>query len=104
MYTASDQYKPQMQKRMFYFPMDFGKLTIDGLIDTGALSSAIHEMDLQKIRLRSLKSVIREGSPTNFQTMVANGQLETPKITIELKFGVGDIEFHEIFIVMESLT
>ena len=36
--------------------------------------------------------------------MVANGQLETPKGTVELKFGVGDIEFHEIFIVMEKLT
>ena len=36
--------------------------------------------------------------------MVANGQLETSKGTIELKFEVGDIEFHEIFIVMEHLT
>ena len=36
------------QKRMLYFPMDFGELTIDGLIDTGALSSAIPEMDLRK--------------------------------------------------------
>ena len=36
--------------------------------------------------------------------MVANGQLETPKSTIELKFEVGDIEFHETFIVMEHLA
>ena len=36
--------------------------------------------------------------------MVANGLLETPKSTIELKFEVGDIEFHEIFIMMENLT
>ena len=92
------------KKRMLYFPMDFGELTIDGLIDTGALSSAIPEMDLRKIRLLSPQSVIREGSPPNFQIMVANGQLETPKSTIELKFEVGDIEFHEIFIVMEHLT
>ena len=92
------------KKRMLYFPMDFGKLTIDGLIDTGALSSAIPEMDLRKIRLLSSQSVIREGPPPNFQIMVANGQLETPKSTIELKFEVGDIEFHEIFIVMEHLT
>ena len=92
------------EKRIFYFPMDFGELTIDGLIDTGALSSAIPEMDLWKIRLLSPQSVIREGPPPNFQIMVANGQLETPKSTIELKFEVGDIEFHEIFIVMEHLT
>ena len=92
------------KKRMLYFPMDFGELTIDGLIDTGALSSAIPEMDLRKIRLLSPQSVIREGPPPNFQIRVANGQLETPKSTIELKFEVGDIEFHEIFIVMEHLT
>ena len=92
------------KKRMLYFPMDFGELTIDGLIDTGALSSAIPEMDLRKIRLLYPQSVIREGPPPNFQIMVANGQLETPKSTIELKFEVGDIEFHEIFIVMEHLT
>ena len=36
--------------------------------------------------------------------MVANGQLETPKITVELKFVVEDIEFHEIFFVVEKLT
>ena len=36
--------------------------------------------------------------------MVANGQLKTSRSTIELKFEVGDIEFHEIFIVMENLT
>ena len=92
------------KKRMLYFPMDFGELTIDGLIDTGALSSAIPEMDLRKIRLLSPQSFIREGPPPNFQIMVANGQLETPKSTIELRFEVGDIEFHEIFIVMENLT
>ena len=92
------------KQRMLHFPMDFGELTIDGLIDTGALSSAIPEMDLGKIRLLSPQSVIREGPPPKFQIMVANGQLETPKSTIELKFEVGDIEFHEIFIVMEHLT
>ena len=84
--------------------MDFGELTIDGLIDSVALSSAIPEMDLRKIRLLSPQSVIREGPPPNFQIMAASGQLETPKSTIELKFEVGDIEFHEIFIVMEHLT
>ena len=35
--------------------------------------------------------------------MVANGDLETPKSTVELEFEVGDIEFQENFIVMEKL-
>ena len=36
--------------------------------------------------------------------MVANGQLETPKSIVELKFEVGDIENYETFIVMEKRT
>ena len=39
------------KRRMLYFPMDFGELTLDDLVDTGAgaLSNAIPEADLQKI-------------------------------------------------------
>ena len=92
------------KRRMLYFPMDFGELTLDGLVDTGALSSAIPEADLRKIRLLAPQSIVKEGPAPNFQIMVANGQLETPRSTVELKFEVGDIEFHEIFIVMEKLT
>ena len=34
---------------MLYFPMDFRELNFDGLIDMGALSSAIPEDNLLKI-------------------------------------------------------
>ena len=47
------------KKRMLYFPMDYGELTIDGIIGTGALSSAIPEKDLWKFRLLSPQSVIQ---------------------------------------------
>ena len=30
--------------------------------------------------------------------------METPKALVELEFEVGDIEFHEIFIVLDNLT
>ena len=92
------------KRRMFYFPMDCRELTLDRLVDTGALSSAIPEADLRKIRLLAPQTIVKEGPAPNFQIMVANGQLETLKSTVELKFEVGDIEFHKIFIVMEKLT
>ena len=84
--------------------MDFGELTLDGLIDTGAHSSAIPEAGLRKIRLLAPQSIVKKGPTPCFQIIVANGDLETPKSTVELKFEVGDIEFHEIFIVMEKLS
>ena len=83
--------------------MAFGELTIDGLIDTAALSSPIPEMNLRNIRLLSPQSAIRESPPPKVQKLVANGQFETPKSTIEPNFEVGDIEFHKIFIVIENL-
>ena len=89
---------------MLYFPMDFGELNIDGLIDTGALSSAIPEADLRKIRLLAPHTIINEGPPPEFQIVVANGQLEAPIATVELQFEVGDITFRENFIVMTNLT
>ena len=80
------------KRRMLYFPMDFGQLTLVGLVDTGALSSAIPEADLRKIRLLAPQSKSKERPAPNFQIMVANEQLKTPKSTVELKFEVGDID------------
>ena len=94
----------KFKRRMLYFPMDFGELPLDGPIDTGAHSSAIPEADFRKIRLLAPQSIVKECPAPSFQIMVANGDLETPKSTVELKFEVGDIEFHEIFIVMEKLS
>ena len=94
----------KFKRRLLYFPMDFGELTLDGLIDTGVHSSAIPEADLRKIRLLAPQSIVKEGPAPSYQIMVANGDLETPKSTVELKFEVGDIEFHEIFIVLEKLS
>ena len=48
------------KKLMLNFPVDFGELTIDGLIDTGALSSAIPEADLRKVRLLAPQSLVKE--------------------------------------------
>ena len=67
---------------MLCFPMDFGELTINGLIDTGALSSTNPEMDLRKVRLLSPQSVVRESPRPNGQTIVANGQSETVKVPL----------------------
>ena len=88
---------------MLYFPMDFGELKLDGPIDTGAHCSAT-EADLRKIRLLAPQSIFKESPALSFKIMVANGDLKTSKSIVELKFEVGDVEFHEIIIVMEKLS
>ena len=94
----------KIKRKMFYFPMDFGELNIDGLIDTGVLSNAIPQADLRKIRLLAPHTILNEGPPPEFQNMVANGQLEAPIAIVELQFEVGDSTFREKFIVMTNLT
>ena len=81
--------------------MDFGELNIDGLIDTGALSSTIPEADLRKM---AAHTILNEGPPPEFQIMVANGQLEAPIATVDLLIEVGDVTFREKFLVMTNLT
>ena len=71
---------------MLYFPMDFGELTIYCLINTGALTSAILEADLLKIRLLAPQIILNEDPPTDFQIKVANGHLERPSGTAQLPF------------------
>ena len=83
--------------------MDFEKFTLDGLIDTGALTSAISEQDLNKIKLLAPEAITDTGPAPNFQIMVGNGQLETPIGTVCLTFEVADFMFKENFIVMKVL-
>ena len=71
--------------------MHFRELSIVGLIDTGAFSSAIPELDIRKILLLAPHTILNEGPPPEFQIMVANGQLEAPIATVELHVEVGDI-------------
>ena len=52
--------------------MDFGELNIDGLTDTGALSGAIPEAGLRKIRLQAPHTIFNENPPPEFQIMVAS--------------------------------
>ena len=56
--------------------MDFVELNINGLIHWCALSSAIPEADLRKIRLLAPHTILNKCLPPEFQIMVANGQLE----------------------------
>ena len=65
------------QRRQFYnMPMDNENLTLDGLIDTVALTSAIAEQDLNKSKLIANEAKKDTGPPPNFRIMVANGQSE----------------------------
>ena len=81
------------KRHMYYFPIDFEKLTLDGLIDTGALTSAISEADLNKNKLLPNEAIKDTSSAPNFLIMAANGQLERPIGAVLLEFEVADFQF-----------
>ena len=80
------------KKSMVGFPMDIGKLTIDGSINTGTLTSAISEAGLRKFRFLAPQTNLNEGSSPDFQILVANGLLETPssaqQLNLRSKMGI----------------
>ena len=92
------------KRHMYYMPIDFEKLTVDGPIFPGALTSAISEQDLNKIKLITNEAMKDTGPPPNFQIMVANGQLEVPIGIVPLEFEVADFMLLENSIIMKNLS
>ena len=92
------------KKKMLFAPMDFQDLTLDALIDSGALVNCISETDYNKILQMSPKDIVKELEPPPFKLQVANGDIETPTKTIILQFEIGDWNFKETFIVAKRLT
>ena len=83
--------------------MDFEKLTLYRLIDTGALTSAISEQHLNKIKLIANEAIKDTDPQPNFQIIVANGQFEVPMGTVLPEFEVADFMLRENFIIRKNL-
>ena len=93
------------KQEMLYVPLDFeNNLTVDALVDSGAFLSAIDQDDLETIKQKAPKNILKIDDPPNFQIQVANGQLEKPLSTATLKLEIGDNSFAEHFVVMKKLT
>ena len=93
------------KKEMLYVPLDFENgLRIDALVYSGAYVSAIALEELDRIQEQAPSNVLKIDDPPNFQTQVANGQLEKPTATVTLKFDIGAHIFAEHFVVMKNLT
>ena len=93
------------KQEMLYVPLDFENiLTVDALVDSGAFVSAMAQDDLDTIKQKAPRIILKIDDPLNFQIQVANGQLENPSATAKLKFEIGDNTFVEHFVVMKKLT
>ena len=93
------------KQEMLYVPLDFENThTVDALVDSGAFVSAIAQDDLETIKRKAPRNILKIDEPPNFQIQVANGQSEKPISTATVKFEIGDNGFAEHFVVMKKLT
>ena len=84
--------------------MDFNNLSIDALVDSGALVNCLPESEFQKSKSVSPDNIIKEMDPPAFKLHVANGDIETPTKKVQLQFEIGDRTFKETFIVATKMT
>ena len=81
------------KRKMLFAPMDFNNLSVDAL-----------ESEYQKIKSVSPDNILKEMDPPTFKVQVANGDIGTPTITVQLHFELGDWTFKETFIVATKMT
>ena len=84
--------------------MDFNNISVDALVDSGALVNCLPESEYHKIKSVSPDNILKEMDLPTFKLQVANGDIETPTKTVQLQFELGDWKFKETFIVATKMT
>ena len=96
---------PKQKQGMLYVPLDFeNNLTVDALVDSGDIVSAIAQNDLDTLKKKAPNNNPKVDDPPNFLVQVANGLIEKVLATTTLKFENGDNSFAEHFVVMKKIT
>ena len=74
------------RKEMLYVPLELeNNLTVHALVESGAIVTATAQNDLDTIKEKNPNNFLKIDGAPNFQTQVANGQLQKPLATVTLK-------------------
>ena len=74
---------------MLYLLLEFGEITMDGLVESGAFINAMSWSDYNAIKMNSDSCVIKEYPQPPFKIECANAQLEQPIATADIQFNIG---------------
>ena len=109
--NKDDNYIPLMsaitlkkRKKMLFIPLEFQKIKIDALVDSGAYIKVISEQDAAKSQKEANASIIEKAPPPTFKMHYATIELENAFATYTLKFKIGDYTFKETFIIMTKTS
>ena len=89
-------------RRMLYLPLEFGELTMGGLVDSGAFINAMSWSDFNAIKMNSDNCVIKEYPQPPFKIECANAQLEQPIATADIQFNIGTYTFTDTFVILSK--
>ena len=92
------------RRRMLYLPLEFGELTMDGLVDSGAFINAMSWSDYNAIKMNSDNCVIKEYPQPPFKIECANAQLEQPIATADIQFNIGTYTFTDTFVILSKTS
>ena len=92
------------RRRMLYLPLEFGEITMDGLVDSGAFINAMFWSDYNAIKMNSDSCVIKEYPQPPFKIECANAQLEQPIATADIQFNIGTYTFTDTFVILSKTS
>ena len=92
------------RRRMLYLPLEFGEITMDGLVDSGAFINAMSWSDYNAIKMNSDNCVIKDYPQPPFKIECANAQLEQPIATADIQFNIGTYTFTDTFVILSKTS
>ena len=92
------------RRRILYLPLEFGELTMDGLVDSGAFINAMSWSDYNAIKMNSDNCAIKEYPKPPFKIECANAQLDQPIATADIQFNIGTYMFTDTFVILSKTS
>ena len=90
------------RRRMLYLPLEFGEITMDGLVDSGAFINAMSLSDYNASNMNSDSCIIKEYPQPPFKIECANAQLEQPIATADIQFNIRTYTFTDTFVILSK--
>ena len=81
------------RRRMLYLILEFDRVTMNGLVDSGALINAMSWPDYKVIKMNSDNCVFKEYPLPPFKIECTNVQLEQPIAKADIQINIGTYTF-----------
>ena len=89
--------------KMLYVPLQFRQYENHGVLDTGAIRSAMPEHKLRRILSAHPAALLEEYPAPDFKVQIANGSIVPVRKQVLLRFFIGGKVFEETFMILPTM-